>query len=93
MGEPLVEERKSLIEHHVELCLIKKHLLNVLFKSIVVRCLIMLQSLDSFDEGLDPHEDWVRILRSELLLELEGFRSIVHEVLPWHLLLVDQEHY
>ena len=53
----------------------------------------MVQCLDSLYESLDAHEDWVRILRSELLLELESFRFIIHEIVPWHLLLVDQEHY
>lgn len=85
-----VELRKSIFEHPIEYFLIEEHVLNVFFKSFVVRFFVKFQGLDSLDELLDTMEHRIRVLfGSKFLFQLQSFRSIVLVRFPRNLLFVD----
>ncbi len=91
--QPPIEDLECFFEHHVELRFVEEHLLDIFFQSGVVGSLIKFQGLDALDEDLDPHEDRMRVLSCELLLELECLRSVALVLSPGHSFFVDQLHY
>ena len=87
-----IEAWESIFEHLIELVFVEQHLPDVFLKEIIVRRLVVLQRLDSFDELLYSHEDRLRFTLSKLLLQLKSLLSIVLVVFPRDFVLIDHGH-
>ncbi len=88
----IVETWENIFEHLIELIFVEHHLPDVLLKEVIVRRLVVLQCLDSFDELLYSHEDRLRFTLSKLHLQLKSLLSIILVIFPRNFFLIDHGH-